>query len=354
MRLMFYIATLHGGGAERVVANLANEFANNRAEVYLVTDDYYNDEYEINNSVKRLILKKTNGCSKIKKNIIQIFSLRKIIKKYKPNVMVSFLPENNFRAHFAMLNLRIRHVVSLRNSPNKVFELSRSGKLIKYVFRKADTIIVQTKDAQEWIKNNIHKNSFIIMNQVAEVFFDTQRSEEKNIVAVGKFLPQKNHMFLIRSFAKIANQIDDNLVIYGEGMLREAYEELVRELKIENRVQLPGFSENLQQVYSKCKMFVLSSDFEGMPNVLLEAMATGTPCISTDCPCGGPRMVIENGVNGRLVTCGNETELAETMLFCLKNDSVRKKMGEIAAKTAKMFEPESIFKQWEKIILQTK
>lgn len=350
MKMMFYVATLHGGGAERVMVNLANEFSEKKNDVYLVTDYIFDDEYEIQKDVKRQILKNYNGKSRIAKNLVQICSLRKLIKNIRPNVIISFLPENNIRAHFANININVKHVVSLRNSPKKVFSSSASGKLVQYVFKKADTIIVQTDDAKRWIEQNLHRKANIIMNQVDESFFKIKRNEKNNIIAVGKFLPQKNHALLIHAFSIIADQINENLIIYGEGKLREKYQSLIHELNMDSRIFLPGFSDNMQEIYAECKLFVLSSDYEGMPNVLLEAMAAGTPCISTNCPCGGPKMIIKDGINGCLVECNDSLALAETILFCLKNDEIRKKMGENASKTAQAFKPDTIFKTWEKIL----
>jgi glycosyltransferase involved in cell wall biosynthesis len=131
------------------------------------------------------------------------------------------------------------------------------------------------------------------LNPVDEVFFKTKfDGVRRNLVTTGRLAPQKNHKMLIKAFAKIADKINDDLYIYGEGELRAELEQLVLDLNMQNRIFLPGAVKNVADTIKSAKLFILSSDFEGLPNSLMEAMALGIPCISTDCPCGGPKMLL--------------------------------------------------------------
>ena len=123
-----------------------------------------------------------------------------------------------------------------------------------------------------------------------------------------------------------------------------------REYGIEERVVLPGRISYISEKLSEAKIFVLPSDYEGMPNALMEAMAVGIPVISTDCPCGGPKILIEDESQGILVPCNNAEALAQALCRLLKDDDLREKMGAAGEKRALMFKPDVIFSHWENYI----
>jgi glycosyltransferase involved in cell wall biosynthesis len=185
------------------------------------------------------------------------------------------------------------------------------------------------------------------MNQVSDSFFDVERGgEPHDIVSVGRLTAQKNQALLIRAFARIAGRTKEKLRLYGAGELREELQALIESLGLSERVRLMGLSGNVAGDVRNARMFVLSSDYEGLPNALLEAMAMGLPCVSTDCQGGGPAMVIENGVNGLLTPIGDEEALAAAMLRLLQNPEEAEAMGRAAKKAAERFRPDAVFEQW--------
>ena len=139
-------------------------------------------------------------------------------------------------------------------------------------------------------------------------------------------------------------------MIYGEGDKRGELEKLVEELGLKDRISLPGNIRNIADEMEKNSLFVLSSDFEGMPNALMEAMALGLPCVSTDCPCGGPRYLIKNGENGVLVPVGDADALAEAMKKMLHDEDLRIRIGNNARTIQTRLSPEKIYGQWESYI----
>ena len=176
--------------------------------------------------------------------------------------------------------------------------------------------------------------------------------KRKNIVSVGRLHEQKNQELLIRAFAKISDKVEDNLIIYGQGELREKIEKLIVELKMETRVKLGGIIENVPDAIIGSNLFVLSSNYEGSPNALLEAIALGIPAISTDCPCGGPKEIIEDGENGFLVPVGDVDAMAEKMLYVLKLSQEEINLISKKAKTsAERYRPERVFQQWKNFLL---
>ena len=188
------------------------------------------------------------------------------------------------------------------------------------------------------------------MNQVAEKFFSVKKEKEDYYVATGRLNQQKNYPMMIRAFARFVKDYpDEKLYIYGNGDLREELNELIKNLNVERNILLKGPSNDIPDVLKNAKGFLLSSNYEGIPNGLLEAMAVGVPCISTDCPCGGPKMIINHNENGLLIPVGDEDKLYEA-LCCLENEDLRKKISTNAKKSAESFKPDVIYENWEKYL----
>lgn len=351
MQLVFYISTLTGGGAERVVANLANAFAGAGHTVSVVTVLSNDNEYSLDKGVRRYVLEKKTSSNYLVRNIKRVTALRKVLKDIRPDLLISFMAEPNVRALIASRFLKIKTIVSIRNDPNREYASKLSKFMAKTLFRLADGIIFQTPDARAWFPRRIQERSAIIPNQVSDVFFQMGHvSDAHGIVAIGRLARQKNYECLIDAFSRIADQTGENLVIYGEQYgdtgARSKLEGLVKGKGLEDRVFLPGETNCVQEKLAGAKLYVLPSDYEGMPNSLLEAMAVGVPCIATDCPCGGPRMVIENGVNGILVPVGDSNALAEAILRVLGDEDMRRRLGENAKGSAQAYRRENVFAQW--------
>ena len=317
-KVVLYIGSLSRGGAERVIATLANYLNKSGVLCVVVTTYQRENEYELDKGIKRIILstpKKRTIVSKFFNNISQLLKLRNIVKKEHPNTILSFMGEPNFRMLLSCLSLKTRKVISIRNDPEKEYPTVISRVFAKIVFRLADHIVFQTEDARKWFPISIQKKSSIILNPVDDVFFNTVFDGIRHdFVTTGRLTSQKNHKMLIKAFAKIADKVNDNLYIYGEGGLRAELEQLVADLNMQRRVFLPGVVKNVADTIKSAKLFVLSSDYEGLPNSLMEAMALGIPCISTDCPCGGPRMLLQKDA---LVPVNDELCLSNTMLVFL-------------------------------------
>ena len=126
---------------------------------------------------------------------------------------------------------------------------------------------------------------------------------------------------------------------------------MITSLQLDGRVILKGRSTNIPEVLSEAKIFALASDFEGLPNALMEALAVGIPSIATDCPCGGPRVLIEDGVNGRLVPVGDENKMAEALDMLLADSKYAARLGsEAAVRAAEQFRSDVVIDQWREMI----
>ncbi|MGN0983016.1 MAG: glycosyltransferase [Candidatus Limivicinus sp.] len=346
--LMFYINAIHDGGAERVLLQLAKRFADCGYRAVVVTSFVDEWEYPVPEGVERLSIEQAQiDQSRLRRNLSRIKALRRLIREYRPAALISFMAEPNFRAVIASRFLPVKTIVSVRNDPEREYA-GRLGHIIgKWLLPLADGCVFQTEQAKSWFPKRLQRKASVIMNQVDARFFQVEgRGEAGYVMTAGRLTAQKNQALLIRAFAAIAGDVKEELRIYGEGELRPELEALIARLGMEQRIKLMGASDDMPAALEGCKLFVLPSDFEGMPNALLEAMAAGRCCVSTACPCGGPEAVIENGVNGMLVPVREENALSGAMLELLKDEEKRRTMAAAAGESAAAFRPEAIFEHW--------
>ncbi len=352
-KIIFYIDCMYHGGAQRVMANLIEYMYDRGYEVILINDfvqEKGKPQYQIPEGVRRIYLRESINGNKILKNIVRIRNLRKTVAKEKPDVVLSFLGRPNKRLLIATVGLKVKKTVSVRNDPEKEYGSSKREKWeTGMLFRLADGCVFQTEDAAAYFPKSVQKRAKIILNPVGGQFYSTKRKAElKDIIAVGRLEAQKNHKLLIDAFSDISDEFpEEDLIICGDGPLRIELESYAKEIGLEDRVHFLGDIENVEQVLSGAKLFVLSSEYEGLPNALMEAMAMGVPCISTDCPCGGPGTLIKNGYSGFLIRCDDRKQLADAISKLLGDTDAAKAIGENAKKRAQDFRAEKIYGEWE-------
>lgn len=341
--IVLYIVSMHRGGAERVMSILANSFARMGYNVTLVTDIPVLDNeenYYLIKKIKRISIE-SHYKDYLLKNIYRLIQLRRIVKEEKADVVLSFLGKQNYRMLLATIGLKCRKCVSVRNDPNREYGKSIFRKwLANRVFSLADACVFQTGDAKSYFNKKVQMKSVIIPNPIDEKFFDVKRVKNpRNIVTVGRLEPQKNHKLLIDAFALVADKIEnEKLLIFGTGSLRESLQEYINNIGMCDRIVLMGEVDCIEKELAKARLFVLSSDYEGMSNSLMEAMAVGVPCISTDCPCGGARELLRQD-EGCLVPCNDTKGLGKAICFVINNgydnmaiDMSRYKIEEVVLK----------------------
>lgn len=345
---MFYINAIHHGGAERVMVNLAEQFAAIGVECILVTSFVDEWEYPVPPSVTRISLYEKMIRGFARRNLRLTASLRRLVRKEKPDLLITFMAEPNFRGLLACIGQKTKNLISIRNDPEREYPNRVSRLLAKFLFRRADGIVFQTEDAKNWFPKKIQKKSRVILNQVDERFYTTaHESQEKRIVTTGRLVAQKNHRLLIEAFADVADQIEESLWIYGDGPLKNGLSSLIEQYGLQDRVFLPGATTNVPAVLAAAEIFVLSSDYEGLPNALMEAMAMGLPCISTDCPCGGPRALMEHSQQF-LVPVGDRPALSQAILSLATDAGIREAASAANRIDAQRFRPETVFDEWRK------
>lgn len=348
-----YISSMCKGGAERVIANLARHFADKGYRVILVTTHQREEEYEVPATVKRLISEPSDEelqGGRIHNFTARFQKLRNVWKEEKPDVIVSFIGKNNMMAILTSRGLNIPVAVSVRGEPSEEYYSNLLRLAAKVLFRMADGVILQTKRCMDFFPLAIRKKAVILKNPVNPLFFRTayEGKRENVIVSVGRVDANKNHEMLIRAFIQIADEFPDyKLIIYGEGDKRNELIALVKELRMEKRISLPGSIDNVADAIYKTGVFVLSSNTEGMPNTLIEAMIMGLPVIATDCPCGGPAELIQNKVNGVLTLVGDVDKMQEGLRYVLEDVQRAKQMGKKASELSTDYRVETVLGEWE-------
>ena len=324
---LFTTLSLTGGGTERVAAVLSSKLADIGYETHIIVYRRADKEYPISDKLKVHYLEEGwtsgNPIVRLKKNVSLI---KAIVQKVRPDVIINLLGDMSLlQVKLAARGSNATFVASMRNHPRKAYKGMRLGwlknELTLALFKQADVCFMQTEEQRDFFSDKVKAKSFVLPNPVDDSFLQEdyrERQQISRIVTLGRLNQQKNHKLLIEAFAKVFVEHSDRkeleLCIYGEGEEKDNLIALSRQLGVEDRVHLCGRTTNPVKTLSEHDVFVLSSDYEGMPNALMEAMAVGIPCISTDCPTG-PSDMIQDKENGMLVPMRDVDALAEAMEY---------------------------------------
>lgn len=286
MKIVFACDTMGSGGAERVISILANSFVSKEHDVciLMVGNDASGSFYSLDNRIKLIKLDHSkhgffNKAKELKHTLLNI----------KPDVVVSFLSYVCIYTWWALKGTNIPYIVSERNDPNQRSKIKQF--LLNKSFRNATGCVFQTEDALNWYKKISEDKSVVIHNPVSLDYYpDKIPLIKKQILYVGRLNEQKNCSMLIEAFKIFEQRHPDYIFkMYGNGPLESELKKQIEESCLNNKVFIVPSSKTWQKDECGSSMFVLGSKFEGMPNVLAEALSLGMPSVSTDCTIGGPK-----------------------------------------------------------------
>lgn len=363
-RIVFHLNCLERGGAEHVVATLSGQFAAHGYEVYIATEWQGEDEYQIDARVKRVHIgpdSRQEKHGRARTFADRIFNLRRFLKRVRPDIVIAFARKANYRALTATIGMKLPVLISVRINPIGYYDFLSDKIQIPLLFRRAAGCVFQTPGQRDFFPPYVRRNARIILNPIDEHFIgktvpDIAGKREKFVVHSGRLVDFKNQCMLIRAFEAVHRKHPDYVLkIYGPDSLdgtKQKLEALIRQLGAQDYVRLMGSSGTLEQEMLYASVAAFSSDYEGMPNVILEAMALGLPVVATDCPPGGPRMVITPEENGLLVPVGDEHALAAGINRLIEDRDFAEKLGANAVRIGEKASAELIFRAWEDYITE--
>lgn len=342
------IAYLHGvGGAERQIVMLSNEMAMRGHEVHMIVLSEFNSSYPVSSKINVYDL---SGYEKGNFGIVKRFiAFRNVIKKIKPNITINY---NLQGAYFSLIlgkSICGKILYSERGDPYDSEYSGLLGKVRDYTCRHVDALVFQSEGAREFFAIGKEQKSIIIHNSVnvPRDKYPIAEKRDNRIVTVGRLHPQKNPNLLLDAFAKISPKYPNvQLEFYGDGEMHEELQLKIKRLGLSKKIFLRHSRKDIFECIRTARLFVLSSDYEGMPNALMEAMSLGLPCIATDCRPGGARTLIQNGKNGFIVPVKNVDILAEQMSYLLDNQDVAERVAKEARRISETHTNKVTFDKW--------
>ncbi len=340
-KIFFVIGAMGGGGAERVALLLANHFSQDNYDVSIVTFTTGKRQYE--NRCRILPLNET-------KTITQIIQLSRLFRRNRPDIIVAFEYHVAMKTIMATRGVKAKVIVSERNDPNRLNSLLKR-KARNILFRAADSLVCQTKEAASCFPKAVQKQARIIANPVKSGLpvWDSENCR-KVIVNFCRLNKQKNLPLLIRAYRLVHKEYPDfKLLIIGDGEEKDHLQALVSRHGMAENITIMPFMDDVHSLVSSCMIYVSTSDFEGLSNSMLEAMAMGMPVISTDCPAGGAREWIRHYDNGMLIPVNDPAAAARSIIEVIRNRDLRIKIGRNAYMIRERLAVYRIAQQWQEL-----
>ena len=355
-KILILIPRMGGGGAERVVSIVANSLSeqNSVQITTLVSNESF---YELKNTVKltsaQYRINRSNKITRLgsmgKNLVASIFFTRKTIREYRPDIVFSILEEMDIVTYIATRGLKgFKWICSERNDPTR--RNKNVQRILEKIYQKCDMLVCQSKTVAAYY--SMLENKCVIPNPVDLDNYPARVGEAvpPKIVAVGRLAPQKNIEMLIEAFSLIEKKYPNvTVTVYGEGPEREKLENQIAMLKLENKIFLPGANRNVLETIRDAAIFAFPTNFEGFPNVLVEAIAMGIPVVSTNFATGVAKEIVDENV-GLVVPCCDTKAFAEAMDALLSSPEKRKQIRYMSRKAIEPFAVEKVIDKWKRLI----
>jgi len=371
-KILLILDTLRiGGGTERLTSLITKKLSE-KYDINILTFFNYEEMHSFKGKYYSLGNNSTTSSRFLVFNFIQnLIKTYKLINSISPSVIVSFAIYQNLFSIFIKLLFRIKAslIISIWCNPKLAFN-NRTNFLSKMMYRlkSVNKIVTIAKGVQNILENDyrIKKNKLKTIYSGIEIekiqlMKNDELYELKDIfentnlikyITVSRFIEEKGHKHLIEAFSKVKNIVPNSkLIIRGDGPLRSEIEKQIKEKNLENDIIILGRKKNIFKYITKSDIFVLPSETEGLPTVLLEALACGIPIISTNCETG-PKEILDNGRYGLLVNVMDSDDLAEKMLLLAKNRELINEYSKKSLEKAKFFKIEKFYNEWIKLLNQ--
>ncbi len=353
-RLLFLTRGIGYDGAAKMLCFIAESLAQRGHEVCIVDLNMYNFRVDykrdVGHGVKMVELEETgNGFAG---NIDRIKKINKISKEFKSDIIIGFGSYPNLYASIVAKKQRIPSIISERADPAQNMPKSMKSKVFFYIINQSQGGVFQTPGAMEYYypkmreRGTVIPNPIFIEGEIPTVVFEER---EKTVVSVGRlYNKQKRYDVMLNAFKMFLNMYPDYILkLFGLGNNEEEIKQWCVDLGIADKVKFMGRTAQPMQDIANAGMFIITSDYEGISNSLLEAMAVGLPCVSTDHTPGGARLLIQDHENGLLAPMGDAEAIAHALCEFAENSELAKKCGENAKLVTDRFAPEKIIDQWD-------
>lgn len=349
--IVFIMNNIGDGGAERVGITVAKYLASHGNNVYIAKMFSAYNDYSVE-GIKEIITL-PNAKNRVIKHLKRLIAFSNFCGKKKIDTVIVMGVGDMMIHYFRKTHPKVNLILSERNDPTSQYSVDKVlGKRVNMFLEEADHVVFQTEDAKAYFSPEVQAKGVIIPNPIKpdlpEPFMGERRKEIVNFCRLNK---QKNLPLLFEAFEKLHTEFPEyTLKIYGRGELREELEKSITENRQSAYIKIEDFAKNIHEKIRDAAMYVSSSDFEGISNSMLEAMAIGLPVICTDCPAGGARMMIKNGENGLLVPIRDAEALCQAMKYLINNPQKAQMLSKESVKIKEKLSEEKICQRWAKMV----
>ena len=353
MNVVFLTNSVGYGGAEKIMNFVTDYLSTCGHTVTIVNYDTVQSDIakypqSLNSSVRVITLDGDDN----KSHLSRILKTRSITKEVQADVILAFTMFPNFYAKIISMLTGVPSIMSERGDPNITFTDNPKDKFIRYVINKSKGAVFQTEYAAKYYSKQLQKRGIVIPNPIflsgTDIPLVGIKERDKTVVSVGRLQNvQKRYDIMLYAFKDFSNKYTDyTLKLYGSGEDEAFIRELICKLELTDKVVLMGAIKNpINHIYN-AGMFLITSDYEGIPNALLEAMAAGLPVVATDCTPGGARMLITNNENGQLVPLRDVKAITEALIKYASDLDFANKCANNAKNVLNIYDPAKIGAQW--------
>lgn len=351
MKILFVVRNISYGGACKQIRMTADALASYGHDVYVYT---YNDNKSLQSFKKAIYLPEDSvGRSKWSEYLFAVPRIRRKIKALSPDIVISWRANAGCFTQLASVGCNVKHLFSERTDP--YMETNTMLKVATKICDQADCGVFQTEGAQQFYKKLCDNKSIVIPNPISipkEIEVVPYSQREDVIVCLGRmFMPQKRMDILLKAFVFVHKKCPNVILrFYGDGPDMEQTKQIANDLGVFSNVDFAGATATPLIAIRTAKMLVLSSDYEGIPNVLLEAMSVGVPVITTDTSPGGARQILDNGKYGDIVPIRDYEALAERMIYTYEHPEYAEDLIAKGQDRVADYEPNVIFEKWNSYI----